>query len=387
LRTPEGAGGLTVQPDSFVQPTSVSTENPKIHLHHNRFSNTLKPVVDEERMSLGISEIARHLNLSKTTVSRVANGVPNAGISSKTRQRVLDAIERMGYRPNVTASALAGGKTHVVAFIGQNSNNPLSSDMVWAMETVARRNGYHVILCNTRGDADIEREEIRMLRQRGIEGMVIEHQGSSDKIRELIDGGFPVVLLDRCEDLPGVDYVTFDDVEGGRLATQALIDGGRRRIAHIGGPLSSLPARDRLEGYRVAVQSAGLPLVAEWQVEASLFEDVSAGRAAAERLFSCVEKPDAIFCASDHLALGVFQAAAAHSVVVPRDVALIGYDDHSLCPWTAVPLASIRLDFKQLGDEASRLLFEKIKVSSVDDRRSPVSIKIPPQLVARASLK
>lgn len=331
-----------------------------------------------------ITDVARRLNLSKTTVSRVFNDAPNAGISQATRERVLKAIRDMGYEPNLSARALATGQTHVIGVVSINSSNPFSSDMIWSMESVAKEHGFHVILCNTRGDPKAEYEESHMLRQRGVEGLILEHLGPAEPIRDLIDSGYPLVFLDRCDGAPEVDYVTFDDVEGGRLATQALINTGRKKIAHIAGPQSSLPARDRLAGYRKAMQEAGLTIDPNWIIEAPRFEDVDVGRLAALQLLDLRNRPEAIVCPCDFLALGVFQAAVARNIKVPDDLAIIGYNDQSFCPWTAVPLSSIRLDFKQLGERATRLLLDKIEGKS--SAGSGNALKITPQVVMRSSV-
>ncbi|NLX03686.1 MAG: LacI family transcriptional regulator [Phycisphaerae bacterium] len=332
-----------------------------------------------------IAEIARRLKLSKTTVSRVFNDVPNSGIAPATRRRVLAAIREMGYEPNLSARALARGRTHVIGAMMIDVNNPFASGYVSAVEELAGGKGYGVLLCNTRGSGEKEREQCRMLRQRGVEGLLIEHVGPAETLRELVDEGFPFVLLDRCPQSPQFDYVTFDDVEGGRLATMALIDAGRTKVAHIAGPQAVLPAEDRLIGYREALDEAELPWRDDYVVWVDRHENPDDGEHAADRLLDLPSPPDAVFCYSDHLALGVFRAAARRGVRVPHDLAVIGCDDLPFCPWTAVSLASVRLNTRQLGHESAGLLLEKIER---DDARGPGSrrILIKPEVVHRESL-
>jgi len=178
--------------------------------------------------------------------------------------------------------------------------------------------------------------------------------------------------------------VTFDDVEGGRLATLAMINTGRKKIAHIAGPQNSLPARDRLAGYKLAMQEAGLTIDPNWIIEAPRFEDVEVGRLQTLQLLDLQNRPEAIVCPCDFLALGVFQAAAARNLKVPEDLAVIGYNDQSFCPWTAVPLSSVRLDFKQLGERATRMLLDKIEGQTGPG--SGTAVKITPQIVMRSSM-
>ncbi len=333
---------------------------------------------------LNITKIARKLNLSKTTVSRVFNNRPHSGISPSTRQKVLTAIHEMGYEPNLSARALAGGKTHVIGAMMVNINNPFASGFVSSMETVAREAGYHVILCNSHGSCERECEEVRMLRQRGVEGLVIEHLGSADYLLQLRQAEYPFVLLDRCLEVPWADYVTFDDVEGGFLAAKALIEAGRKKIAHLTGPAAMLVTQDRLAGFKLALKTAGLPENPEWVIHAERFEDQPAGLVCARKLFDLPNRPDAVFCADDYLALGVLQAAAEHGLSVPQNLAVIGYNDLLFCPWTAVPLASVHLDTAELGRQAAELLLKKIETGSPSINLQ--AIKIPPKIVKRASL-
>lgn len=333
---------------------------------------------------LSISEVARHLKVSKTTVSRVFNRVPNSGISQSTQKRVLGAIRKMGYEPNLAARALSRSKTYVIGAMIFNANSQFAREFIWSMEVTASESGYYVVLCNTRSQAGREQQEVRMMRQRGVEGLIIEHCGPAEPLVKLSREGYPFVLLDRCPDAPDLDYVTFDDVAGGRMATQALIDAGRRRIAHIAGPVTSLPSGDRLEGYCQALHSAGLAENPRWIVRAHDPDDPQAGCEATEQLLALTDPPDAIFCANDFLALGVYRAAANRGLKVPDDLAVIGYNDEDFCSWTAVPLASVQLDTQRLGQEASRLLLEKIEkgTRNVASR----AIEITPEVVRRDSL-
>jgi LacI family transcriptional regulator len=336
-----------------------------------------------------LAQIARRVNVSKSTVSRVFNDYPNSGISDETRQRVLTAVKEMGYEPNLSARALRHARTHVIGAIIINVNYSFTSGYILAMERVTRQMGYHVILCNTRESPDREIEEIRMLRQRGVEGLIIEHVGPScDHLVELAKEHYPFILLDRCEGATELDYITFDDEEGGRLATEELIRAGRKRIAHIAGPEFKLLAQDRLAGYRRALLDADLPADPEWVVRVANptgVDDLRMGRRAAEKLLDLPHRPDAIFCAWDYLALGVFQAAAARGIKIPDDLAVIGYDNQEIfCASTPVPLASVELDTNQLGNLAAELLLKKIEKGSENVEHQ--AIKLKPKVIVRESL-
>jgi DNA-binding LacI/PurR family transcriptional regulator len=345
----------------------------------------MKTVVQDIRMNMSrinISEIAASLNLSKSTVSRVFNNVPNSRIAPQTRDRVMKAIQEMGYEPNVSAQALAKAKTHLIGLMFINSNNPFVGGFVSASEEYFRKVGYHVLLCNNRGNTQFEEEECRILRQRGVEGLIIEPTGSVDHLRTMLKLNYPFVLLDRCPEIPSLGYVTFDDVEGGRLATQVLIDGGRKKIAHITGPSGLLVSADRLDGYKQALRLNNLLEKPEWIVHTDRHEDVELGRLATERLLALPDRPDAVFCCDDYLALGVMKAAKLRGLKIPDDIALIGYNDSLFCPWTEVPLASVMLDMSKLGLEASQYLLDKIEKPDSTEQRV---VKVKPIVVSRES--
>jgi LacI family purine nucleotide synthesis repressor len=336
---------------------------------------------------LTIRAIADQLGLSTCTVSRVMNNTPNSGISESTRTRVLCEIKRLGYQPNLSARALVTGKTHVIGAMIINSNNPFTGGFIYAMEEVAADAAYSVLLCNTRGDIERERNEINMLRQRGVEGLIIEHIGPSDILAELAEEKYPFVLLAPCPDLPGLSYVTFDDVAGGRIATEALIEAGRKKIAHIAGPENKNCSQTRLRGYELALQKAERPGKPEWIVRADTLDDPAAGKYAMEKLLELPEsiRPDGVFCFDDSNAWGAYEAIAAKGLRVPEDIAIVGYNDESFASKTAVPLASIHLDTDRLGREASRILLEKI--DGLGDSSEHQAVQIVPTLVRRASLE
>lgn len=329
-----------------------------------------------------IQEVARYAKVSKSTVSRVLNDYPNSGISQETRRVVLDAIKKLNYVPHLSAAALSGKKTHIIGALIINANNPFASGFVLNLETVAQEAGYHVILCNTRGECARMQQESNLLMQRGVEGLVIEHIGDPAYLKKMSDSGYPFVLLDRCPEYPDLDYVTSDDVEGGRLATQALIDAGRTRISHISGPLGLLAMQDRRDGYLKALQDADYSLNARWIVNVDQTQSPEKAEAAADVLFSSPDRPDGVFCSSDYLALGVLRAADKRGLKVGQDFSLIGYDDEAFSPWVSKPLASVKLDMERVGQEAANLLLSKI-----DGRLSEsCQMRIPPKVVVRESL-
>jgi LacI family transcriptional regulator len=327
-----------------------------------------------------ITQIAEQLGLSTCTVSRVLNNTPNSRISETTQMRVREEIKRLGYQPNMSARALVTGKTHVIGAMIVNSNNPFTGGFIYAMEEVVGDAGYNVLLCNTRGDIERERNEINMLRQRGVEGLIIEHVGNPEILVSLADEEYPFILLAERPDAPELDYVTFDDAAGGRMATQALIQAGCRRIAHIASP-EWVPC-NRLVGYKMALREAGLSEDPQLVIRVEKQESREIGRKAMERLLDLPNRPDGVFCVDDYLAWGAYEAIQTRGLKVPDDIAMVGYNDENFCPF--ISLSSIQLDTERLGREAAKALLEKIEkgVKNVPFH----GIKVMPKLIRRQSL-
>jgi DNA-binding LacI/PurR family transcriptional regulator len=331
-----------------------------------------------------IKDVASMAGVSKSTVSRVLNRYPNSGINDSTRLKIERVAKELNFTAHVSAKALAGQRTHLIGIIIHDVSSRFTGRLVSEVENVAEQKGYRVILCNTRDDIKREMMEIISLYQIGVEGFIVEHTGSTESLHWMLDAQCPFVLLDRCPTLPSIDYVTIDDVEGGRLATQALIDAGFKRIAHITATKQMLQAQDRYEGFCLALKSSGVRFRSNWVVQAERYWDYVSGKDCADKLLDMSERPDAFFCFNDYLALGVYQSLTERGLKVGKDVAVVGYDDLEFDAWTSVPLASVRLDLARVGFEAASLLLKKIEKGH--EGLEKIMLKIPPELVCRESL-
>lgn len=331
-----------------------------------------------------IMEIAQRAKVSKTTVSRVFNNTPGARISQATRQRVMKACEDLDYQPNLTAQALANARTFILGAMFINISNPEISDYVEAGEKVARDAGFHVILCNSRGDAEREKHECHMLRQRGVEGLIVEHVGPAGHLIELDRAGFPLVLTGLSKDAPWIDYVGFDEVAGMREATNALLRTGRRKLVYLGYSPNSPACETRLAGFRKAVQDAGVPDRPERILPIHDPESISESDAATRRLLASPNRPEGIVCYTDHLAAGAYRAATAAGLRIPEDIAIMGYGDFPFGLMGDAPFPSMHLDLARMGREATRLLLKKIERK--EDNVSLGSVDILPYVVRRELL-
>ncbi|MFD9700337.1 LacI family DNA-binding transcriptional regulator [Lentzea sp. NPDC059081] len=327
------------------------------------------------RPSVGIRDVAQHAGVSNATVSNVLNR-PDV-VAPATRQRVLAAIEELGFVRNESARQLRAGRSRVLAYVVLDAANPFFTDVARGVEDAARDAGLALFLCNSASDDGREREYLELLHEQRVEGILITPVDAA----QLTDRGTPFVLVDR-EATDGTwCSVAVDDVLGGELAVTHLIENGHTRIAMVGGPLSIQQVRDRREGARRAVAEAGLPADALTFLETRSLQ-VGEGRNAGERLVGlpASRRPTAAFCANDLLALGLLQSMTQQGLRVPDDLAVVGYDDIEFAAAAAVPLTSVRQPREQLGRTATQLL-----LAENEPDHEHRHVKFQPELVVRAS--
>lgn len=323
-----------------------------------------------------IKEVAREAGVSVTTVSRVLNGVP--GVREETRSRVERVIQRLGYRPNSLARSLVTRKSRTIGLLVRDITNPFYPEMARAIEDAVNRLGYHLILCNTDASPRKEQAYLDLLREQRVAGIIFSAPGLADRTVKHLQatGDIPFVLAVRR--VPGVetDTVTFADRDGARQAVEHLAALGHRRIGHIAGPSDSWTARERREGYRQTLTRLGLPLREGWVVRGDLTRDT--GRRAMARLLTLSERPTAVFCANDLMALGAWEAVLAAGLRVPEDVALVGFDGVDWAGFALIGLTTVAVPKYDLGDIAAQLLIRRIEgdMTPPQDRVLSVSLVV-----------
>jgi LacI family transcriptional regulator len=329
-----------------------------------------------------IQDVAGLAGVSIGTVSNVLNRPDIVRVA--TRRRVEQAIAELSYVPNGSARQLKAGRSRVLAYVALDTANPFFSDVARGVEEATRQADLSLFLCNSGQDLGRETEYLRDLVELGPRGVLITPvDTSTSHIQDLRDRGIAVVLVDRV--LRGSQWcaVGVDDVLGGELAVEHLIERGHRRIAFVGGPAGLTQVEDRRAGAARAVEQAGLdPTALTVVVTGSLtFAD---GRVAGARLLgmSHVRRPTAVFCANDLVAVGLLQHLALSGVRVPDDIALIGYDDIEYAASAAVPLSSVAQPRHELGRAAARLLLDEADNPAQHIHEQVV---FKPELVARES--
>jgi LacI family transcriptional regulator len=327
-----------------------------------------------------IADVAREAEVSQQTVSRAIND--KGEISASTRQRVLEVIERLGYRPSGIARGLVTHRTLTIGLVVPDIANPFFAEIARGAEEAAHTAGYSLFLCNTIEDPRREADVLRTLEGQRVDGIVLcSSRLSDDRLTELAACYPAMVLVNRklAQDQAAVSTVRVDDASGARLAVRHLHGSGRRAVAFLAGPPSSQSGRERARGYAAALTEAGLLPDPALSVSCSPYFE--GGREAARVLLVARPDVDAFLCYNDLVAVGALQACSALGRRVPEDVAIVGCDDIPLAGLVTPPLTTLRVDQRSIGTAAVELLLERINGRAPDRGE----IVLQPELVIRAS--
>lgn len=331
----------------------------------------------------GIREVAKRAGVSLGTVSNVLNK-PEI-VAEETRVKVLQVIEELGFVRNGSARQLRAGRSLYLGLIVLDVANPFFTEVARGVEDAASEAGYAVILCNS--DASVTKEEhyLKILEEQRAQGLLITPvSDDTPYLKRLHERGIAITLIDRPSQSPERCSVTVDDIKGGEIAVQHLLEQGHRRIAFINGPLNMRQCVDRLEGIKRALQRSALdPAHSLLTINVPTLNSRE-GEKSVEALLWLDEatRPSAIFCANDLLALGVMRGLHSRGYAIPRDFSLVGYDDVEFASVLSVPLTSVRQPKYKLGQAAAQLLLEEIAEPATHQHRQLV---YQPELIIRES--
>jgi LacI family transcriptional regulator len=308
-----------------------------------------------------IKQIALLAGVSKTTVSRVLNHKPD--VDSATRERILRIIDEQGFVPSITASGLASGRRSLIGMLVPSWMWPLIPELMRGVAEVVEQTPYELVLYSINNtDLKKDRSEVinRVLATQLTAGLLAVFPGeASQDLTRLYKQGFPVVIIDdqRGQTTP---WVSADNVTGAYIAVRHLIKLGHRLIAHIAGPNQYLVSHERYNGYRQALLEVGVIPDPDLVLEGDFMPPT--GRSCAARLFELrVDKrPTAIFAATDQMAYGVLAAAEEYGLSVPRDVALVGFDDDAPSVHVRPALTTIRQPNYEMGRQGIKLLLSML---------------------------
>ncbi|RYP88323.1 LacI family transcriptional regulator [Nocardioides guangzhouensis] len=332
-------------------------------------------------MAVGVKDIAVAAGVSLGTVSNVLNHPDR--VSARTRARVEQVMSDLGFVPNESARQLRAGRSRTLAYVVLDASNPFFTDVSRGVEETVAEKDLSLFMCNSDNRVDRENAYLTRLEEQRVAGVLVTPVDPDSQTLDLISGrGTPIVIVDRIRSRETHCSVAVDDVLGGRLAMEHLLDLGHQRVAFIGGPSSIGQVRDRHQGSLDALEDAGLSEDHLTRIDTASLS-IGEGRLAAERLLgiSSKRRPTAAFCANDLLALGLLQQCVASGVRVPDDLAIVGYDDIEYAGAAAVPLTSVRQPRMRLGRTAAELLLDEVD----NPDHAHQQITFTPELVARAS--
>jgi LacI family transcriptional regulator len=327
-----------------------------------------------------IRDVAKAAELSITSVSRYLNG--DIVLPRTSASRIERAVRELNYQPNRLARNLSLGQSKMIGLIIPDISNPFFATLACAVEEVAFKAGYGVLLCNTQNDRSRELSYLQLLSGRQLDGIVFLTSHAEDpELAEILRRNRNVVLID--EDVAGVSAprIFSENRTGGYLATRHLLDYGHRQIAFIGGPRNLLSTQERFTGFKNALEERGLkpnPKLVRFGPYTSDF-----GRETALAFFGSSRRPTAIFASSDYVALGVLNAAHRSGLKIPDALSLIGFDDMPLAELLQPPLTTIRQSARELGAEGTRVLLKVIAGAKV----KLMETRLPVKLISRDSVQ
>lgn len=320
-----------------------------------------------------IQDVARVAGVSTATVSRTLSK-PSV-VSPTTRAAVLDAVEQTGYRINTTASNLRRQRTGSVIALVPNLANPFFSQILAGMSSVLTEAGLGLLVADTQSGTDPD-ERLRHFLVSGVaDGLIVFDGTLSPQVLDM--PGRPPVLM-ACEWMDrNLPSVTVDNQAGARLAVDHLVQEGHSRIGYIAGPEGNVLSVARQQGFTAALQIHDLPLRADWQYEGDYSMD--SGMVAARRWMAMSDRPTALFCASDEMAVGFVGAVQRAGLRVPDDVSVIGFDNIEVVQHLTPPLTTIRQPRNQIGVRAAEMLIEMISAGSLSGPSEVIDVEFMPR--------
>ena len=336
-------------------------------------------------MKVTIKDVARLCGVSVTTVSRVINNKTES-IGAETVERIRKKIEEIGYKPNSVARSMITGKSHTVGLVIPDIRNPFFSELARGVEDYMNERQYGVFLCNTDSSMEKEHQYIDLLEGKFSDGMIFTTQNNyelSSYFSDLIKDQYPIVLIERyIEGIKGIPGIYLDNKGGAKKLCRLIIEKGHRRIACIAGPVETTNARMRIDGYREALDEAGISIDESLIIEGNY--RYSGGYECMKKLIQ-EHRGDftAVFACNDMMAFGAYKALIEADMKVPDDVSLAGFDNIKFPDVFSPKLTSVDLPAYQMGQKAAEMLVKIMLKEKLDEPVFEYSL----ELVDKGSVK
>lgn len=340
----------------------------------------------KKRGGVTMRDVAERAGVSIKTVSRVVNRSPE--VNDETRRRVSEIIEQMGYRPNIVARSLHTRRIHIIGLVVPDITDPFWPEVVHGVQAQARKSGYDVILATSGENPEEELLHIELFLQKQVDGIILcSSRGDADHLLRIANMVEHIVLVNRSVGrLPGTGTVTVDNTRGAYLGTRYLLDQGYRRVACLCGPSHWESSQQRYRGYQMALQEKGLPLdtrLVTW-LPPKVFQTAQRMQEAMRLTAALLEANpaiDALVVHDDVVALGVLKLCRLRSLAVPRDIAIVSFDDIFLASMVHPALTTVAIPKQELGAKAMKLLEDLADEKDLQN----TEIVIDPYLVVRES--
>ena len=341
-----------------------------------------------------ITDVARAANVHASTVSRVLNARAELSLLPETRERVIAAATRLGYRPSALARGLRLRRTFTLGMLVPDITNPVFPPIIKGVEGAAHARGYHLILCNTDDSFEREASYLRVLREWRIDGLLIASSSTrDDTIEELRREKVPFVLMNTASRASDDLAVVPDNRLGVAAALDHLIELGHRRIGLIAAPQTTMTGQERLLAARASLRRHHLAHEEALVAVAESFSEES-GYRAARRLLLDAEPPTAIFAANDLIALGAIRLAREIGLGIPGDLSIVGFNDIPLSELFDPPLTTVHVPQEEMGLLAASLLIDQVEGRRIGRRQIVLETALeirgstaPPPVAATAAMK
>jgi LacI family transcriptional regulator len=332
-------------------------------------------------MSSTIKDVAKRANVSIATVSRIVNN--QTGYSEKTKKKVLEAIEELGYQPNAVARGLINRRTHTIGVLFPKLSSTFVTDLLSGIEKASHEAGSSVIVCHTESNGEKTMKYLQLLNEKRIDGIIFTSAPLIEEYYQYIKKmNVPLVLLSTESYAYSVPFVKVNDRHAAYTATQYLIKQGHKNIGMISGNKHDLIAgRPRIDGFISALQDHNLPFDEKRIVTNQGFSFYD-GLDSLKTLLEQSPEITAIFAASDELAIGAISAAYQLGIKVPDELSIIGYDNLSIAEMAIPPLTSVAQPLTEMGEKAANMLFEIL-----NSEKAVESCIMPHQIKERNSVK
>jgi LacI family transcriptional regulator len=333
-------------------------------------------------MSITIYDIAKKANVSSMTVSRVING--SGPVAPKTAEKIKKIIEKHNYHPNLIARSLSSRRTKTIGVIIHQTEKVFLDNYIAqvlsGVSDVARQNDYRIMLLPVRKSVTDKYSYVNMVKSRLFDGLVLLKTSLNDHaLPNLAESGFPYVLVNYRTNKHSYNFVDAENIKGAELAMDYLYEKGHRKIAFVKGSMNETNAVDRFIGYKKQLKKYKIPFRDELVIQGDFTRDTAYKNAA--EILKLKNKPTAVFCSDDYMALGVIERIKSAGLSVPEDIAVVGFDDIEIGEFTRPTLTTIKQPMYEIGKSA----FEALTVLISKKHKAPVSIMLKTELIKRES--